>query len=59
MFNIDATSGVIRTNRSLDRETTARYDLRVVATDRGVPPMSSVVAIIVNVDDCEYSIELD
>ena len=53
VFVIDATSGVIRTNRTLDRETTARYELKVLAVDRGTPPMSSTVSVHVTIDDCK------
>lgn len=54
VFSIDATSGVIRTNRSLDRETVARYDLKVMAFDRGTPPLSSSIIVHVTIDDCKY-----
>ncbi|RWS32013.1 hypothetical protein B4U80_09028, partial [Leptotrombidium deliense] len=50
-FVIDPTSGVIRTNKLLDRESVATYDLLAYAVDRGSPPLSSSVQIMVNVDD--------
>lgn len=53
VFQIEPTSGLIRTNRSLDRETTARYDLRVVAFDRGTPSQSSVVPVQITIEDCK------
>ncbi|KAH7641931.1 protocadherin-like wing polarity protein stan isoform x3 [Dermatophagoides farinae] len=52
VFSIDATSGVIRTNRTLDRETIAKYDLKVVAFDRGTPSLSSSVIVHVTIEDC-------
>ncbi len=55
VFVIDATSGVIRTNKSLDRETTAKYELRVMAVDRGTPSLASTVTVQVTVDDCKYT----
>lgn len=54
VFVIDATAGVIRTNKSLDRETTAKYELKVMAVDRGIPALSSIVSIHVTIDDCKY-----
>ena len=54
VFSIDATSGVIRTNRTLDRETIAKYDLKVVAFDRGTPSLSSSVIVHVTIEDCKY-----
>ncbi|KAI2798748.1 Cadherin EGF LAG seven-pass G-type receptor 2 [Blomia tropicalis] len=52
VFVIDPTSGVIRTNKSLDRETTAKYDLKVIAFDRGTPSLSSTIVVQVTIDDC-------
>ncbi|XP_054168820.1 protocadherin-like wing polarity protein stan [Oppia nitens] len=51
-FVIDQTSGVVRTNKMLDRETTPVYQLTALAVDRGVPSMSSSVQINVQIDDC-------
>ena len=58
VFMIDATSGVVRTNKTLDRETTAKYELKVVAYDRGNPPLSSVVSVHVTIEDCKFCFEL-
>lgn len=52
-FVIDQTSGIIRTNKALDRETSPRYQLIALAVDRGVPPLSSSVPINVIIEDCE------
>ncbi|KAL8221042.1 UNVERIFIED_CONTAM: Cadherin EGF LAG seven-pass G-type receptor 1 [Gekko kuhli] len=50
-FYIEATSGVIRTLRKLDRENVAIYSLRAFAVDRGVPPLKASVDIQVTVLD--------
>ncbi|XP_053440843.1 cadherin EGF LAG seven-pass G-type receptor 1 isoform X3 [Nycticebus coucang] len=51
-FYIEPTSGVIRTQRRLDREHVAVYNLRALAVDRGSPaPLSAVVEIQVTVLD--------
>ncbi|XP_036157861.1 cadherin EGF LAG seven-pass G-type receptor 1 isoform X4 [Myotis myotis] len=51
-FYIEPTSGVIRTQRRLDRENVAVYTLRVLAVDRGSPaPLSASVDIQVTVLD--------
>lgn len=44
-FVIDSASGVIRTNKALDRESVATYDLKTLAIDGGTPPQSSSVSI--------------
>ncbi|KAJ7329614.1 hypothetical protein JRQ81_015788, partial [Phrynocephalus forsythii] len=50
-FYIEATSGVIRTLRKLDRENVAVYTLRAFAVDRGSPPLKASVEIQVTVLD--------
>ncbi|XP_061496273.1 cadherin EGF LAG seven-pass G-type receptor 1 isoform X3 [Rhineura floridana] len=50
-FYIEATSGVIRTLRKLDRENVAVYSLRAFAVDRGSPPLKAYVDIQVTVLD--------
>lgn len=50
-FLIEATSGMIRTNRKLDRENVAIYSLRAFAVDRGTPPLKASVDIQVTVLD--------
>uniref|UniRef100_A0A803T343 Cadherin EGF LAG seven-pass G-type receptor 1 n=1 Tax=Anolis carolinensis TaxID=28377 RepID=A0A803T343_ANOCA len=50
-FYIEATSGVIRTLRKLDRENVAVYSLRAFAVDRGSPPLKASVDIQVTVLD--------
>ncbi|XP_037703253.1 cadherin EGF LAG seven-pass G-type receptor 1 [Choloepus didactylus] len=51
-FYIEPTSGVIRTQRRLDRENVAMYNLRALAVDRGSPaPLSASVEVQVAVLD--------
>lgn len=51
-FSIDAFTGVIRTTRSLDRETRAQYTLRAVASDGcSQGPLSSVASVSIQVED--------
>jgi len=51
-FSVDAVTGVIRTTRSLDRESRAQYTLRAVAADgctRG--PLSAAASLTIRVED--------
>ncbi|XP_044136159.1 cadherin EGF LAG seven-pass G-type receptor 1 isoform X1 [Bufo gargarizans] len=50
-FYIEPTSGIIRTNRRLDRENVPVYNLKAYAVDRGNPPMKAPVDIQVTVLD--------
>ncbi|RVE67603.1 hypothetical protein OJAV_G00104590 [Oryzias javanicus] len=50
-FSIHRATGEIRTNRPLDREKVALYTLKVKATDRGSPPKSASVKVLVRVLD--------
>ena len=54
-FAIDSTTGTVRTAKQLDRESVARYTLKAVAVDRGNPPLSSVVPIIIKIEDVNDS----
>ncbi|XP_045034928.1 protocadherin-like wing polarity protein stan isoform X2 [Daphnia magna] len=54
-FTLDATSGILRTNKLLDRESTAKYDLLVQAIDRGTPELSGAASVIVIIDDVNDS----
>ena len=40
-FFIDQTTGVVKTNTILDRETQPYYNLTITASDNGTPPLSS------------------
>ncbi|XP_042896981.1 protocadherin-like wing polarity protein stan isoform X2 [Parasteatoda tepidariorum] len=50
-FRVDPTSGIIRTNRMLDRESVSLYNLVAYGVDRGSPPLSSSVTITIYVED--------
>ncbi|XP_052585979.1 protocadherin-23 [Peromyscus californicus insignis] len=50
-FQIDALSGVITTESSLDYESTHSYSLIVQATDRGVPRLSATTLVKIQVID--------
>lgn len=50
-FDINHKTGMISTLRELDRETHASYTLVVMASDRGVPPLSSTASVTVYVSD--------
>ncbi|XP_067670754.1 protocadherin Fat 4-like [Haliotis asinina] len=50
-FQIDGSSGIISTATSLDREVKSKYNLTVMAMDRGTPPRSSTAKVIINVTD--------
>ncbi|KAM9857018.1 protocadherin-23 [Aulostomus maculatus] len=51
-FTVDASTGVIRTTRCLDRESRAQFTLKAVATDGcSQGPLSSVASVTVQVED--------
>ena len=55
IFAIDSTSGVLTNSSELDREDLdpqlkGRVELNVSATDKGTPPRSTTVSVIVNVE---------
>ncbi|XP_055855772.1 fat-like cadherin-related tumor suppressor homolog isoform X2 [Episyrphus balteatus] len=50
-FGISEDSGIITLKKSLDRESIAWYNLSVIATDQGLPQLSSIATLIVNVQD--------
>lgn len=54
-FTIDSNTGVLTESGDLDRESLdselqGRVELKVVATDKGTPPLSSNVTVIVNIE---------
>lgn len=51
LFAIDSQSGHLTLSRHLDYETSQRHSLIVTATDSGVPPLSSNLTILVEVQD--------
>ncbi|XP_024946918.1 protocadherin-like wing polarity protein stan isoform X2 [Cephus cinctus] len=54
-FVIDPTTGIVRTAKTLDRESVARYVLKAVAVDTGSPCLSSVVPITIKIEDINDS----
>ncbi|XP_022527058.2 cadherin EGF LAG seven-pass G-type receptor 1 isoform X3 [Astyanax mexicanus] len=50
-FMIEQFSGIIRTNRKLDRENVPVYNLKAFAVDKGIPPLKAAVEIQVSVLD--------
>ncbi|XP_068147300.1 protocadherin-like wing polarity protein stan isoform X2 [Drosophila tropicalis] len=54
-FVIDPTSGTIRTNKGLDRESVAIYHLTAIAVDKGSPPLSSTVEVQIRLEDVNDS----
>ncbi|XP_053689361.1 protocadherin-like wing polarity protein stan isoform X2 [Sabethes cyaneus] len=54
-FIVDPVSGVIRTNKGLDRESIAVYHLTAFATDKGTPTLSSSVEVQIRLDDVNDS----
>ncbi|XP_069100904.1 protocadherin Fat 4-like isoform X2 [Argopecten irradians] len=58
-FTVDTTTGEIITNAVLDRETTASYDMVILATDKGTIPLtgtSTVTISLIDVNDNDPSI---
>jgi len=51
MFLLFFVTGIIRTQETLDRETTNHYWLTVYATDQGIVPLSSFVEVYIKVQD--------
>lgn len=50
-FYIDADNGDIRATGILDREQRERYELRVIAKDKGTPPLQGSATVVVLVTD--------
>lgn len=50
-FIVDATSGIIRTHKGLDREAVAVYHLTAIGVDKGTPAMSSSVEVQIRLED--------
>ncbi|KAK2165577.1 hypothetical protein LSH36_48g04005 [Paralvinella palmiformis] len=53
LFLIDPDSGIIICNGILDRERLSNFNLTVVATDAGTPPLSETAVVIVQVIDVD------
>lgn len=54
-FVVDPTSGIIRTNKGLDRESVAVYHLSAIGIDKGTPSMSSTVEVQIRLEDINDS----
>ncbi|XP_044145454.1 protocadherin Fat 4-like isoform X1 [Bufo gargarizans] len=52
-FYINSSSGHLMNIKPLDHEKTDRYDLKVIAQDSGIPPLSSTIIIHVTVQDVD------
>lgn len=50
-FNIDAKSGLLTTKEEIDREKVDRYEIYIKATDSGIPTLSSIATVILEVQD--------
>ncbi|EGD82245.1 FAT3 protein [Salpingoeca rosetta] len=50
-FTLNPTTGELRTQRVLDRETQDEYQIVVVAADAGTPSLSSTVTVTIEVED--------
>ncbi|MEQ2184840.1 hypothetical protein GOODEAATRI_012168, partial [Goodea atripinnis] len=51
-FSVDPLTGIVRTARSLDRESQAQYTLKAVATDSStLGPLSSVASLMIQIED--------
>lgn len=50
-MKLNPNTGALSTSRGLDRETKANYNLKVVATDHGSPPLSATVTVNLKVLD--------
>lgn len=50
-FAIDSRSGALKAKRSFDREHTSEYEVTIVATDSGFPPLTATTTVFVSVID--------
>ncbi|XP_065342592.1 cadherin-related tumor suppressor [Cloeon dipterum] len=51
VFSLDSTTGQLTTRTKLDREKIAKYEISVIAKDKGVPPQSSTATVYLTVED--------
>lgn len=54
-FKIDSESGIITLLEHLDREQKALYNVSLMATDQGTPSLSSIIPLVVHVQDINDS----
>ena len=50
-FDIVGDSGQLQTKAALDYETQTDYEVMVIATDDGVPPLTGTITVTINVDN--------
>ncbi|NXU93572.1 CELR3 protein, partial [Xiphorhynchus elegans] len=50
-FHVDSSTGRLTTKTSLDRETRDSYELKIIATDSGKPPLSASLVLSLTVED--------
>lgn len=50
-FRVDRMSGLLTTRRVFDREKEETVNVTVIATDLGIPSLSSTVDVVVNILD--------
>ncbi|XP_053612955.1 protein dachsous isoform X2 [Plodia interpunctella] len=50
-FNVQATTGWVYLAKPLDRETTSKHRISIIASDNGIPPLFAKTILIVNVID--------
>ncbi|XP_033745650.1 LOW QUALITY PROTEIN: protocadherin Fat 4-like [Pecten maximus] len=58
-FTVGTTTGIVTTNAVLDRETTASYEMVILATDKGATPLtgtSTITISLIDVNDNDPSI---
>ncbi|KAK8375851.1 hypothetical protein O3P69_008534 [Scylla paramamosain] len=51
IFALDVSSGRLTTKTKLDREAMPEYEIKVVAKDQGIPPLSSTATVLLQVQD--------
>lgn len=50
-FSVQPATGWVYLAKPLDRETTAKHRLTIIATDNGIPPLSASASLVINVVD--------
>ena len=56
MFQVDRTSGTVRTLQTLDREVAWSYTIKIIAEDGGSPSLSSTATVVLTVRDLNDNI---
>ena len=50
-FSVDSQTGVISTRKFLDREVQSEFEIKVIATDAGIPSLSSSAVVTIHLTD--------